>query len=145
MPLLKIFLFLTNSANSRQHTRVQTSFRTPILIKYSHRSSAQGEIIDISVNSIAMKIKKIFREEELRNNTVHLNFSLPNDTGEYGYVIMNIDATVTYITQVDEEHTKIVVMLADLPKPYDEYLLHYMYTRQKELIFEIKRATKAYN
>ncbi len=143
--IIKNLSFLTNSANSRQHTRVQTSFRTPILIKYSHRSSAQGEIIDISVNSIAMKIKKIFREEELRNNTVHLNFSLPNDTGEYGYVIMNIDATVTYITQVDEEHTKIVVMLADLPKPYDEYLLHYMYTRQKELIFEIKRATKAYN
>ncbi|ACZ12302.1 pilus biosynthesis protein PilZ [Sulfurospirillum deleyianum] len=143
--IIKNLSFLPNSANSRQHTRVQTSFRTPIVIKYAKRSSAQGDILDISVNSIAMKIKKLFREEELKESKVHLNFSLPNDTGEYGYVIMDIDAKVTHISQLDEDHTKVVVLLDDLPKPYDEYLLHYMYARQKELILEIRRATKAYN
>ena len=57
---------------------------------------------------------------------------------------MDIPAKVTYIGTRDD-YTKIVVMIENLPKPYDDYLLHYMYNRQKELIFEIKRATKAYN
>jgi len=135
---------MPSSANSRQHTRVQTSIRTPVLIKYAQRSSAQGDILDISVTSIAMKVGKSFREEEMLNQKVRLNFSLPNEEGENGYVIMDIEAKVTYISQKDDT-TKIVVMLGNLPKPYDDYLLRYMYNRQKELIFEIKKATKAYN
>ena len=142
--VIKNLQFLHSSANSRQHTRVQTNIRTPVLIKYAHRSSAQGELIDISVNSIAMKVTKSFREEEMLQQSVRLNFSLPNDADENGYVIMDIPAKVTYIGTRDD-YTKIVVMIENLPKPYDDYLLHYMYNRQKELIFEIKRATKAYN
>jgi len=90
---------MPNSANNRQHTRVQTSIRTPVLIKYAHRSSAQGDILDISVNSIAMKVSKVFREEEMLNQKVRLNFSLPNEEGENGYVIMDIEAKVTHIAQ----------------------------------------------
>ena len=142
--VLKNLSFMPSSANSRQHTRVQTNIRTPVLIKYAQRSSAQGDILDISVNSIAMKAGKSFREEEMMNQKVRLNFSLPNEEGENGYVIMDIEAKVTYISQ-QEDFTKIVVMLENLPKPYDDYLLRYMYNRQKELIFEIKKATKAYN
>jgi hypothetical protein len=142
--VIKNLTFMPSSANSRQHTRVQTSIRTPVLIKYAQRSSAQGDILDISVTSIAMKVGKSFREEEMLNQKVRLNFSLPNEEGENGYVIMDIEAKVTYISQKDDT-TKIVVMLGNLPKPYDDYLLRYMYNRQKELIFEIKKATKAYN
>ncbi|KFL35173.1 MULTISPECIES: PilZ domain-containing protein [unclassified Sulfurospirillum] len=142
--VIKNLSFMPSSANSRQHTRVQTSIRTPVLIKYAQRSSAQGDILDISVTSIAMKVGKSFREEEMLNQKVRLNFSLPNEEGENGYVIMDIEAKVTYISQKDDT-TKIVVMLGNLPKPYDDYLLRYMYNRQKELIFEIKKATKAYN
>lgn len=142
--VIKNLSFMPSSANSRQHTRVQTSIRTPVLIKYAQRSSAQGDILDISVTSIAMKVGKSFREEEMLNQKVRLNFSLPNEEGENGYVIMDIEAKVTYISQKDDA-TKIVVLLGNLPKPYDDYLLRYMYNRQKELIFEIKKATKAYN
>lgn len=142
--IIKNLQFMPTSANNRQHTRVQTNIRTPVLIKYAQRSSAQGDILDISVNSIAMKVSKLFREEELNNQNVRLNFSLPHESGDNGYVIMDISAKVTYIAPCND-YTKIVVMLDNLPKPYDDYLLKYMYERQKELIFEIKRATKAYN
>lgn len=142
--MIKNLKFMRNSANSRQHTRVQTSIRTPVLIKYGHLSSAQGEILDISVNSIAMKVTKSLSEDELLYQKVKLNFSLPNEEGENGYVLMNIEAKVTYIAHKDGG-SKVVVMLENIPKPYDDYLLRYMYNRQKELIFEIRKATKAYN
>ena len=57
---------------------------------------------------------------------------------------MDITAKVTYVGE-SEDHTKVVVMLGALKKPYDDYLLSYMYARQKELILEIRRATKVYN
>lgn len=142
--ILKNLSFMPNSANNRQHTRVQTSIRTPILIRYGNKASAQGEILDISVNSIAMKVNGKSIKEDIKNQTIKLNFSLPNETGENGYVIMDIEAKVTCVLH-KEDYSKVVVMLGALHKPYDDYLLHYMYTRQKELILEIRRATKVYN
>ena len=142
--ILKNLSFLPHSANNRQHTRVQTSIRTPILIRYENKASAQGEILDISVNSIALKVSGKLIKEDIKNQAVKLNFSLSNETGENGYVIMEIEAKVTCVLQ-KEDYAKVVVMLGNLHKPYDDYLLHYMYTRQKELILEIRRATKVYN
>ncbi|MBP6497505.1 MAG: pilus assembly protein PilZ, partial [Campylobacteraceae bacterium] len=142
--ILKNLTFMPHSANNRQHTRVQTNIRTPILIRYGNKASAQGEILDISVNSIAMKVNGKSIKEDIKNQTIKLNFSLPNETGENGYVIMDIEAKVTCVLH-KEDYSKVVVMLGALHKPYDDYLLHYMYTRQKELILEIRRATKVYN
>jgi hypothetical protein len=34
-------------------------------------------------------------------------------------------------------------MLEDLKKPYDSYMLKYMYVRQKELIIELKKSARA--
>ncbi|MDD2385118.1 MAG: pilus assembly protein PilZ [Sulfurospirillaceae bacterium] len=141
--ILKNLNFLPNSANSRQHTRVQTSIRTPIILRCKNKSSFQGEVLDISVNSIAMKLNKLLKED-IRHQIVKLSFSLPSEENENGYVVMDIEGKVSYLGN-NNEHTKIVVMLGALPKPFDEYLLKYMYTRQKELILEIRRATKAYN
>jgi len=141
--VIKNLNFMPYSANNRQHTRVQTSIRTPIQIKYAQKLSLQGEIVDISVNSIAMKCSKILKEN-LLNQNVRLSFSLPYEEGENGYVMMEIEGKVTLAAQ-REDHTKVVVLLGGLKKPYDDYLLHYMYNRQKELILEIRRATKVYN
>ena len=142
--IIKNLNFMPYSANNRQHTRVQTSIRTPVLIRYAQKSSAQGEIIDISINSIAIRCNNKLMKHELLNQMVRLNFSLPSEEGENGYVIMDIHAKVTYVGE-SEDHTKVVVILDTLKKPYDDYLLSYMYTRQKELILEIRRATKVYN
>jgi len=141
--VIKNLSFMPNSANSRQHTRVQTNLRTPVHIKYAQKSSMQGEIIDISVNSIAMKCNKSLKDS-LLNQTAKLHFSLPYEEGENGYVAMEIEGKITFVAENDE-FTKVVVLLNPLKKPYDDYLLNYMYTRQKELILEIRRATKVYN
>ena len=141
--ILKNLSFMPNSANNRQHTRVQTSIRTPLLMKYGNKTTVQGDISDISVNSIAIKLGKPLKEN-ITDQMVKLNFSLPNEEGENGYVIMDIEAKVTFMCD-RADHTKVVVMLSNLHKPYSDYLLKYMYSRQKELILEIRRATKIFN
>jgi len=141
--VIKNLSFMPYSANNRQHTRVQTSIRTPIQIKYGQKSSLQGEVVDISANSIAMRCSKLLKDN-LVNQNVRLLFSLPYEGGENGYVMMDIEGKVTLALEKDD-HTKVVVLINGLKKPYDDYLLNYMYTRQKELILEIKRATKVYN
>lgn len=141
--IIKNLSFMPYSANNRQHTRVQTSIRTPLVIKYGQKSSLQGEIIDISVNSIAVKCGKSLKDNML-NQMVRLHFSLPYENGENGYVVVEAEGKITYVAE-NEEFTKIVMLLNPLKKPNDDYLLNYMYTRQKELILEIKRATKVYN
>lgn len=142
--ILKNLSFMPYSANSRQHTRVQTTVRTPVLVKYGAKLSFQGEVIDISINSIALRCNIKTIKSNLVNETVRLTFSLPYEQAENGYVVLDIEGKVTFMNDF-EEFTKIVVMLKELNKPYDEYLLQYMYERQKELILEIRRATKAYN
>ena len=141
--VIKNLSFMANSANSRQHTRVQTSFRTPIVMKYGQKSLLNGEIIDISVNSIAMKCAKVLKDS-VQNQAVRLHFSLPNEEAENGYAVIEAEGKVTYVGE-NEEYTKVVALLNPLKKPNDDYLLHYMYARQKELILEIKRATRVYN
>jgi len=141
--VIKNLTFMANSANNRQHTRVQTSLRTPVHIKYAQKSSMQGEIIDISVNSIAMKCNKSLKDT-LLNQNAKLYFSLPYEEGENGYVAMEVEGKITFVFENDE-FTKVVLLLNPLKKPFDDYLLNYMYARQKELILEIKRATKVYN
>ena len=102
-----------------------------------------GEIIDISVNSIAMKCAKVLKDS-VQNQAVRLHFSLPNEEAENGYAVIEAEGKVTYVGE-NEEYTKVVALLNPLKKPNDDYLLHYMYARQKELILEIKRATRVYN
>ncbi|MDD3463516.1 MAG: diguanylate cyclase [Sulfurospirillaceae bacterium] len=139
LAILSNLKFLSTSANNRQHTRVQTNIRTPILIKHQ-RTSLQGEIIDISINSIAIKLS-FFPKEHLLGSLVKLYFSLPDDSIEEGVATMEIDVIITHVLNFNEG-AKVVTMLQKLEKPYDEYLLRYMYSRQKELILEVKKATK---
>lgn len=55
--ILDNFEFLTFSANNRQHTRVQPNIRTPLMVKYK-KFGYQGEILDMSINAIAVKFSK---------------------------------------------------------------------------------------
>lgn len=60
-----------------------------------------------------------------------------------GFVEIKIEAKVTYIGEYEDIYTKAVFILDEIEKPFDSYMLNYMYTRQKELILELKRAVKA--
>ena len=137
--ILNNLVFLNASANNRQHTRVQPSMRTPIAIKYG-KYSYQGEIMDISTQSVALKLNNLL-DSELALKKVEVKFKLPDSSNEEGFSYIDVDGKVVHIGEIGMTKSKVVIML-DLQKPYDSYLLKYMYDRQKELILELKRAIK---
>lgn len=137
--VLNNFHFMKTSANSRQNTRVQPSIRTPLMLRYE-KFSYQGEILDMSITAIAANFfQKI--SEKLLNHKVLINFKLIDSGHDDGFVEVKVYAKVTYISDFDKV-TKVVFILEELEKPFDSYMLKYMYVRQKELILELKKAVK---
>jgi len=131
--------FLNFSANNRQHTRVQPRIRMPISLKYL-KYSYQGEILDISMQAIAFSLNHSTKDDYMYQD-VQLIFRIPNSLNEEGCDLMEIEAKVVNIVEIGETKTKVIAMMS-LEKPYDSYLLKYMYDRQKELILELKQASK---
>ncbi len=137
--VLENLKFLETSANNRQYTRVQPKIRTPITIKHKRRSF-QGEILDISTKAIAIKYNHLL-DNYILNETVELKFKLPDEEAENGFIYMEVEGKIINISEIEENKTKIVTILK-LERPYDSFLLKYMYVRQKELILELKKAVK---
>ena len=140
--ILDNLVFLNASANNRQHTRVQPSIRMPITIKYG-RYSYQGEVMDLSTQSVSLKLNHSI-DAELVSKKVEVKFKLPNSSSEEGFSYLDVDGKVVYVKEIGMTKSKVVVML-ELEKPYDSYLLKYMYDRQKELIIELKKLIKLNN
>lgn len=131
--------FLEFSANNREHTRVQPNIRTPIRVQYQ-KNSYNGEIMDLSTQAIAIKLNHSL-SKELVAKQVELSFKLPDNARDDGFSSMDIEGKVVAVQELDMTKTKLVIMM-ELDKPYDSFLMKYMYTRQKELIVELKRAIK---
>ncbi len=131
--------FLNSSANNRQHTRVQPRSRTPISIKYG-KYSYQGEVSDISTQAVAMTLNHSL-SNELAGKKVELHFKLPEESSENGFSQMMVDGTIVFVKSIGEIKCIVVVNMI-LDQHYDSCLLKYMYARQKELIIELKRATR---
>ena len=65
-----------------------------------------------------------------------LQFHLPSKRSQEGVVSMMVTGNVEFIK--DECEYKKVVVLLDLEEPYESFLIEYLYSRQQELISEIK-------
>ncbi len=136
--IVEKFEFLQNSANNRQHTRVQPTVRTPISIKVGN-SALYGEILDLSINSIALKTKQKI-DEKMKGDKVIANFKLPSKKSDDGFAMVNIEAEILIISNM-EKFTKIVLKISE-EDGANTQILQYIYTRQKELVFELKNALK---
>lgn len=142
LALLKNFRFVFGNANSRKYSRVTCSQRTPISILHS-RSTLSGEILDISMNSIAVKTRVYQGIEDLKLNPVILNFTLPVKSSEEGYMKLTLEADVMF-TVCDEKYCKVVVNIEE-NQDHEAILMEYVYDRQKEIIVELKKQTTMLN
>lgn len=142
LALLKNFRFVQGSANARKYSRVTCSQRTPISIVHN-KGTLNGEILDISMNSIAVKTRLYPYMEALKEDEVTLNFTLPVSSSEEGYMKLALTAEVIF-TMCDKEFCKVVVNLNE-DQVHEAILMEYVYNRQKEIIVELKKQTTMLN
>jgi hypothetical protein len=142
LALLKNFKFVQGSANARKYSRVTCSQRTPISIVYNKRT-LNGEILDISMNSIAIQTRIHPNIDTLKTLKVSLKFTLPLNNTEDGFVNLTLTAEVIF-TMCKDEFCKVVVNL-DEDQVNESILMEYVYNRQKEIIVELKKQTTMLN
>ncbi|WP_372999749.1 PilZ domain-containing protein [Sulfurimonas sp.] len=142
LALLKNFRFVQGSANGRRYSRVTCSQRTPISIVHQ-KGTLSGEVLDISMNSIAIKTRLYPNIDSLKMMQVSLKFTLPVTSSEEGYLKLTLTAEVIF-TMCDEEFCKVVVNL-DEDQVHEAILMEYVYDRQKEIIVELKKQSTMLN
>lgn len=133
--ILRNPMFLEFSADNRKSVRVQCDVRIPITVS-SSRFTFTGEIFDISVYTIAVRYKNRINGY-IAGSKVKLSFSLPSKDSENGVEKVVLFGQITAVKNA-EEFTTVIVAVKMEPQN-EEVVLEYIYTRQKELIAEIKK------
>lgn len=139
--ILEKFEFLNSNANARKYSRVTCLGRTPLLVSYPG-GTINGEILDISVKSIAIKTKYFKNVDSIKSKKVMLNVTLPTQINVDGFAKLSLEAEVTFTARVDEDDYKIVCDLSE-DASNESILMEYVYNRQKEIIIEIKKMVKS--
>jgi|GEM_PF-1735236 len=139
--ILDQFTFIDSNANARKHSRVTFATKAMIVLSYKN-STLNGEILDISVSSIAIKAKNVKLIQEIHKQTVQLTFVLPNALNPEDHMRMKIDATVVF--EICEEGYKDCKIVCEFihDESSEAFLMEYVYKRQKEIIVELKKIAK---
>lgn len=139
--ILGNFKFLKTNANAREYARVTTSIKVPISLNTSGKTF-NGTILDISIKSIAIKMKYSSNIGMPELGSTVLTFNLVDKTSEDGYVQLSLQAEITVVTIPQEDtYYKVVCELNQNTHDLD-IVLKYVYQRQKELIIELKKMSK---
>ncbi|QOY54668.1 hypothetical protein HUE87_12555 [Candidatus Sulfurimonas marisnigri] len=139
--ILENFQFLKTNANSRKYARVTTFSKIPISMLIDG-NTINGNINDLSIKSIAFKVKYTEKIESMKSRDVLLVFNIPKSKSDNGYMQLRLGAKVIMSTAKDiDGYCKIVCDL-DEDSNDDSMLMEYVYERQKELIIEVKKMSK---
>jgi hypothetical protein len=139
--VLEGFKFLQTNANSRKYARVTTSSKIPINIRYEN-FSINGNILDLSIKSIAIKTKCSKKIDSIKNEDVRLTFNIPNYRFDEGYTQLRLMAKVIVVLPYDNDGNCKVVCDFEDGSDDESIIKEYVYDRQKELIVEIKKMSK---
>ncbi len=139
--ILENFKFLKTNANSRKYSRVTTSTKTPISMLVNG-ATVNGYILDLSIKSIAIKIKYTPLIDTIKTDIISLAFNIPNLKSNVGFSRLNIKAKVILVTLKDTHD--MCKIICDIDEDYmnDSILMQYIYERQKELIIELKKTAQ---
>ena len=139
--ILENFTFLRTNANAREYARVTTPIKIPASISVSG-STVTGVILDISIKSIALKIKYTPKIAILEKTKASIVFNIHDKTAENGYIQLTLSSNIIVVTEVDISGYYKVVCNLDQDSHDLNVILKYVYERQKELIIELKRMAK---
>lgn len=139
--ILENFGFLNTNANSRKYARVTTSRKIPISLAYIG-ITLNGNILDLSIKSIAIKSKYTKNVETIKYKIISISFNIPNYRFDNGYTQLKLNAKVIVVLPLDSDgNCKIVCDFED-GSDDESIIKEYVYDRQKELIIEIKKMSK---
>ena len=138
--ILDEFSFLESNANARKYSRVTFSSKSFVVLSYKN-ATLNGEIIDISVTSIAIASKYAKLFDFIHNQIVTLTFVLPSAANIDGYTKMHLDAKVVFSMCDKDAQCKIVCEFIH-DESAEALLMEYVYNRQKEIIVELKKMAK---
>ena len=134
--ILEKFQFLNTNANERKYSRVTCSARTPIVV--SHPGvTLHGEVLDISINSIAINTKVSKGVSSVESKDVTLNLTLPLESHIDGFTKLTLKAK-TLFTICNDESCKLIFELYE-DSTAEAIIMEYVYSRQKDLIVEVKK------
>jgi len=139
--VLEKFKFLSTNANARKFARVTTSRVIPISLNIGS-SIINGQIIDLSIKSIAIKSRYSKKVESFKGEDVSIVFNIPNYRFDDGYTQLNISAKVMVVLPLDNEGNCKIVCDFNKASSDESIIKEYVYDRQKELIIEIKKMSK---
>lgn len=132
--ILHNFEPLRASANNRKHIRIQSDHRMHVTLN-ALKHVMSGNMLDISIKSIACKVNNGKNIPPV-GTLVSMQFQLPSKRFDEGTLTMLITGHIEFVHQT-QEFTKVVVLL-DLEEPYESFLIEYIYSRQQDLILELK-------
>ena len=138
--ILDEFKFLDTNANARKYSRVTFSAKSFVVLSYKN-ATLNGEILDISVTSIAIASKYAKLFDYIGDQKVALTFVLPNATNVDGHTKMRLDAQVVFSACDRDGNCKIVCEFIH-DESAEALLMEYVYNRQKEIIIELKKMAK---
>lgn len=138
--MLENFKFLDTTAHGRKFFRVTPSGRMPLAV-FLEGSSLNGNIIDLSIKSVAFRVKYSKMISIMRDMDVKVVFNIPTKRVDIGYTKLTLEAKVVFSIQEDDDLCKIVCDFTE-ESIAESFLMEYIYDRQKELIIELKKMVK---
>ena len=141
--ILENFRFLDEDTSMKKLNKVMCATKIPIVISQKYRGSISGEILNISIDAVAIKARYTKMVDNIRSGDVKLSFVLPSDKNYDGFMKLELNATVELVicNDTESEICKIVCNIEhdNKSKPI---LTHYVHSRQKEIILELKKLMK---
>jgi hypothetical protein len=125
------------SANNRETTRVQSDFRFPIKMR-QNKVTHSGEILDLSIRSVAIKFPAAVKAQ-FKSGNVEVTFRMPIETLDEGFYQTKITGDLIRFVELKDHRFVKAIILLSLEEPDEGYVLEYIYKRQREIIFEIKK------
>jgi len=138
--ILENFKILDLNINLRKHGRVNPERKTAVALSLVG-SKIKGEIVDISANSISLKVKQAKALNGTLNKDIGLDFYLPSSLTQSGQFKLDETAAVIYAADIDKGYTKIVCIFNKNTKNED-FLMDYVYSRQRGIIRDMKNMLK---
>jgi len=138
--ILENFKILDLNVNLRKHGRVNPERKTAVALSLVG-SKIKGEIVDISANSISLKVKQAKALNGILNKDIGLDFYLPSSLAQSGQFKLDETAAVIYAADIDKGYTKIVCIF-DKNTKNEDFLMDYVYSRQRGIIRDMKNMLK---